>query len=151
MDFIAVISQELNVAPTYVKNVLDMLEEKSTIPFIARYRKEATGSMDEVEITAIRDKFKWLMEIEDRRNTILKSINEQGKLTAELKEKIEKANTLPELEDIYLPYKPKRKTKASMAKEKGLQPLADEIYKQKNIDVNALAAKFINEEKVSFL
>lgn len=150
MDFIAVISQELNVAPTYVKNVLDMLEEKSTIPFIARYRKEATGSMDEVEITAIRDKFKWLMEIEDRRNTILKSINEQDKLTAELKEKIEKANTLPELEDIYLPYKPKRKTKASMAKEKGLQPLADEIYKQKNIDVNALAAKFINEEKGVF-
>ena len=119
MDFSQKIAQELNLSKEYVQNVIELLAEGATIPFIARYRKEATGSMDEVLITAIRDRFKQLQEIEDRRSTILKSIHEQGKLTPELKKKIEEAQTLYELEDLYLPYKPKRKTRASVAKEKG--------------------------------
>ncbi|MDR1878296.1 MAG: RNA-binding transcriptional accessory protein, partial [Bacteroidales bacterium] len=108
MDFSVKIAQELHLSAQHVQNVIDLLAEGSTIPFIARYRKEATGSMDEVFITAIRDRFKQLLETEDRRASILKSINEQGKLTPELKQKIETAQTMCELEDLYLPYKPKR-------------------------------------------
>ena len=146
MDFSLKIAQELNLSKEHVQNVIDLLAEGATIPFIARYRKEATGSMDEVSITAIRDRFKQLLEIEDRRATILKSINEQGKLTPELKKKIETAQTLYELEDLYLPYKPKRKTRASVAKEKGLEPLADILYRQQNGNVEQWAGKFINSE-----
>jgi uncharacterized protein len=146
MDFSLKIAQELNLSKEHVQNVIEMLAEGATIPFIARYRKEATGSMDEVAITAIRDRFKQLLEMEDRRATILKTINEQGKLTPELKEKIESAQTLYELEDLYLPYKPKRKTRASIAKEKGLEPLADMLYRQQNGNVEQWALKFINSE-----
>ncbi|MDR1792924.1 MAG: RNA-binding transcriptional accessory protein [Bacteroidales bacterium] len=147
MDFAHRIAQELNLRAAEVANVLEMLAEGATVPFIARYRKEATGGMDEVKILLIRDRFKQLMEIEDRRATILKTINEQGKLTPELKAKIEKAQTLPELEDIYLPYKPKRKTKASIAKEKGLEPLAITIYNQKKGDIRQWAKAYINPQK----
>ncbi len=146
MDFSQKIAQELNLSKEHVQNVIDLLAEGATIPFIARYRKEATGSMNEVFITAIRDRFKQLLEIEDRRATILKSIHEQEKLTPELKKKIEEAQTLYELEDLYLPYKPKRKTRASIAKEKGLEPLADMLYKQLNGDPQQWATKFINSE-----
>jgi uncharacterized protein len=146
MNFSAKISQELNLSVEHVQNVIDLLAEGATVPFIARYRKEATGSMNEVFIMAVRDRFKQLLEIEDRRTAILKSINEQGKLTPELKEKIEKAETLQVLEDLYLPYKPKRKTRASIAKEKGLEPLADMLYSQGNGDVEQWAAEFINPE-----
>ena len=146
MDFSLKIAQEFNLSKEHVQNVIDLLAEGATIPFIARYRKEATGSMDEVSIAAIRDRFKQLLEMEDRRATILKSINEQGKLTPELKKKIEDAQTLYELEDLYLPYKPKRKTRASVAKEKGLDPLADMLYRQQNGDVKQWALKFVNSE-----
>jgi uncharacterized protein len=146
MNFSKKIAQELNLSATYVQNVIDLLAEGATIPFIARYRKEATGSMNEVSIAAIRDRFKQLMEIEDRRATILKSINEQGKLSPELKQKIEKAATLYELEDLYLPYKPKRKTRASIAKEKGLEPLAAILYQQLNGNVEQCALPYINAE-----
>ena len=146
MNFSQKIAQELNLSHEHVQNVIDLLAEGATVPFIARYRKEATGSMDEVSIIAIRDRFKQLLEIEDRRATILKSINEQGKLTPELKKKIEEAQTLYELEDLYLPYKPKRKTRASIAKEKGLEPLANMLYRQQNGDVEQWALKFINTE-----
>jgi uncharacterized protein len=146
MNFSQKIAQELNLSAQYVQNVIDLLAEGATIPFIARYRKEATGSMDEVSIINIRDRFKQLLEIEDRRATILKTINEQGKLTPELKKKIENAQTLYELEDLYLPYKPKRKTRASIAKEKGLEPLADLLYKQQNGNVEDWALQFVNPE-----
>ena len=146
MNFSTKIAQELNLSVEHVQNVIDLLTEGATIPFIARYRKEATGSMNEVFIIAVRDRFRQLLEIEDRRTAILKSINEQGKLTPELKGKIEKAETLQVLEDLYLPYKPKRKTRASVAKEKGLEPLADMLYKQQNGDVENWAAEFINLE-----
>ena len=146
MNFSTKIAQELNLAVEHVQNVIDLLAEGATVPFIARYRKEATGSMNEVFIIAIRDRFKQLLEMEDRRATILKSINEQGKLTPELKEKIEKAETLQVLEDLYLPYKPKRKTRASIAKEKGLEPLADILYRQQKGDVKQWAQQFVNPE-----
>ncbi|MDR0368683.1 MAG: RNA-binding transcriptional accessory protein [Bacteroidales bacterium] len=146
MNFSAKIAQELNLSVEHVQNVIDLLAEGATIAFIARYRKEATGSMNEVFIIAVRDRFKQLLEMEDRRTSILKSIHEQGKLTPELKEKIEKAETLQVLEDLYLPYKPKRKTRASIAKEKGLEPLSDMLYRQQNGDVKLWAAKFINPE-----
>lgn len=143
------ISAELNIAPKYVNAVVELLEGGATIPFIARYRKEVTGSMDEVNIAAIRDRLEELRELDARRATILKSIEEQGKLTEELKEKILEAETLSKLEDIYLPYKPKRRTRATIAREKGLEPLALKILAQENFDVNEEAAKYIvlSEEK----
>ncbi|MDR1181260.1 MAG: RNA-binding transcriptional accessory protein, partial [Bacteroidales bacterium] len=144
MDFSKQIAHELNFAQEYVQNVIDLLAEGATIPFIARYRKEAIGSMNEVSIMAIRDRLKQLQEMENRRTTILKTISEQGKLTPELQKKIERALTLPELEDLYLPYKPKRTTKASIAKEKGLEPLATMLYMQHNGSVEKWAEAYIN-------
>jgi protein Tex len=128
-----------------VRNVLLLLSEGATIPFISRYRKEMTGSLDEVQIADIRDLNDKLNEIEKRREAILKSIEEQGKMTPELKQKIETAETLTELEDLYLPYKPKKKTRASVAKEKGLEPLAAILMKQKEMNIMARAAEFIND------
>jgi uncharacterized protein len=147
MDFSIRIAKELNLAAREVASVLDLLAEGATVPFIARYRKEATGGMDELKIIAVRDRFKQLTEIENRRIVILQSINEQGKLTPELKTQIEAAQTLPELEDLYLPYKPKRKTRASLAKEKGLEPLAIRLYQQSRGDVRQWAAAYICPEK----
>ena len=112
-DLYSKIASEQNIALKKVEAVVTLLEEDATIPFIARYRKEATGSLDEVQIAGIRDRLEQLKELEKRRESILKSMLEMEKLTDELKQKIEAAATLTELEDIYLPYKPKRKTKAS--------------------------------------
>jgi uncharacterized protein len=147
MNFAQRIAHELSLDASKVSNVLDLLEKGATIPFIARYRKEASGGMDEVKILLIQNRFAQLMDIEERRATIIKSITEQDKLTPELKARIDAALTLPELEDIYLPYKPKRKTRASVAKEKGLEPLAVKLYKQYNGDVRKWAAEYINPEK----
>src|SRR5690606_2562862 len=117
------------------------------VPFIARYRKEMTGSLDEVQITAIRDRVQQLQDLDKRKEAVLKSITEQGKLTPELEQQIKEAETMAILEDIYLPFKPKRKTRASMAREKGLQPLAEKLLLQENIDVSEQAAGFIDAEK----
>ena len=146
-DLYSKIASEQNIALKKVEAVVALLEEDATIPFIARYRKEATGSLDEVQIAAIRDRLEQLKELEKRRESILKSMLEMEKLTDELKKKIEAAATLTGLEDIYLPYKPKRKTKASMAREKGLQPLADLLFEQKHNNIESEAAKFIDSEK----
>ena len=124
-----------------------MLDNGDTIPFIARYRKEATGSLDEVAIESIRDMRQKMLDVEKRRTFILNTLEEEGVITDELRLKIENAETLVELEDLYLPYKPKRKTRASIAKEKGLEPLADIILRQQNIDVKAKAEQFVSEEK----
>lgn len=144
---IEIIAAELKLKEQNVKAVIDLLTEGSTIPFIARYRKEMTGSMDEVQIAAIRDRNELLVALEERRDTILKSIEKQEKLTPQLAKAIAEATTLAELEDIYLPYKPKRKTKATVAREKGLEPLATTIFDQKEKNVDALAATFIDAEK----
>ncbi|MDX9695424.1 MAG: Tex family protein [Bacteroidales bacterium] len=129
-----------------VENTIKLLDEGATIPFISRYRKEVTGSLDEVQIEAIKDHVAKLKEIDNRRDTILKSIEEQGLLTDELKSKIENTHTLTELEDIYLPYKPKKKTRASKAKERGLEPLAKLIFKQQELNITAKAEQFITDD-----
>ncbi|NVJ47721.1 MAG: RNA-binding transcriptional accessory protein, partial [Cytophagia bacterium] len=147
MIYSNLIAQELSVANKQVEATIKLLEEGGTVPFIARYRKELTGSLDEVQIAAVRDRLQQLKELDKRREAILKSIEDQGKLTAELEKRIKDADTMSVLEDIYLPYKPKRKTKASVAREKGLEPLAHKVFEQESFDLEAEAAKYINEEK----
>ena len=142
-----IIAAELKVAEKQISATINLLDEGATVPFISRYRKELTGSLDEVQVAAIRDRVLQLRDLDKRREAILKSMTDLGKLTPELEKQINEAETISLLEDIYLPYKPKRKTRASMAKEKGLEPLALEIFKQQNFDLNAAAEKFIDTEK----
>ncbi len=144
--YIIKISTNLSVKDWQVKNTIQLFNEGATIPFISRYRKEATGSLDEVQIAAIKEMLAKLQEIDHRRETILKTIDEQGNLTDELKARIEQADTLTELEDIYLPYKPKKKTRATKAKEKGLEPLAKIIMKQQELNIEAKAQQFVTDE-----
>src|SRR5512136_1511676 len=144
---IAKIAQELTLTSKQVKATASLLGEGGTIPFIARYRKEATGSLDEVAITQIRDRLNQLAELDERREAILKSLEERGQLTDELKGKVLSAETMVVLEDIYLPFRPKRRTRATIAKEKGREPLAQLLFAQNEIDPLAEAAAFINPEK----
>jgi uncharacterized protein len=141
------IASELNLKLEQVTCVVELLAGGATIPFIARYRKEVTGSLDEVVLAAIRDRQEQLLELEKRRDAILKSIEKQERLTPELARLIEQAETLNELEDIYLPYKPKRKTRASVAKEKGLEPLATVLFEQQEKNIDALSKTFVDAEK----
>ena len=147
MNYDSKIASELGVRPQQVSATVALLEEGATVPFISRYRKEATGTLDEVQVAAIRDRLEQLKELDKRREAILKSIEEQGKLTPELKKAIDQAETMARLEDIYLPYKPKRKTKASVAKEKGLEPLATRIFAQHPLDIQSEASKYLDAEK----
>lgn len=142
-----IIATELSVAEKQVTATVNLLDEGATVPFISRYRKEVTGSLDEVQVATIRDRVLQLRELDKRREAILKSMTDLGKLTPELEQKINLAETLSVLEDIYLPYKPKRKTRASMAKEKGLEPLALQIFEQNKIDLDTEASSFIDTEK----
>lgn len=144
--YIEAISNAEQIEAKYIRNVLKLLSEGATIPFISRYRKEMTGSMDEVRIAEVRNQFLKLEEIDKRRETILKTIKDQGKLTPDLQKKIEEAETLTTLEDLYLPYKPKKKTRSSIAKEKGLEPLAAIIMKQKELNIAGKAEEFITTE-----
>ncbi len=143
------ISKELGIPENGVKTVLNLFEEGATIPFIARYRKEKTGGLNEEQLREIEERFAYLTLLENRKETVLKSIEEQGKLTEELKNKIIAAEKLQEVEDLYLPYKPKRRTRATVAKEKGLEPLAEFLLNNAGFDgdLNEKAAEFINEEK----
>ena len=143
---IARIADELKLTTQQVEVVVKLLAEGATIPFMARYRKELTGSLDEVALAAIRDRHEQLVELDARKEAILKSIEKQGFLTPELAKLVNKAETMTELEDIYLPYKPKRKTRASMAKEKGLEPLATILFEQNKIDLESTASTFVNSE-----
>jgi protein Tex len=140
------IAQKLSIKPSQVETVLQLLSEGSTIPFIARYRKDSTGALDEVQIQQIQDENKSMNEFAERKTFIEKTITEQGKMTDELQAKIDAAITITQLEDIYLPYKQKRKTKAVVARENGLQPLADMLLAQTDIDVEKEATAFINEK-----
>ncbi len=124
------ISQQLNISLKSLTATIELLDEGSTVPFIARYRKEVTGNLDEVQIRSIEEKLAYFRELEDRRETVLETIDAQGKLTPELRARIESVLEKTELEDLYLPYKPKRRTKASIAREKGLEPLAQYIWDQ---------------------
>jgi uncharacterized protein len=141
------IAEELNVSTEQVINTTALLESGATVPFIARYRKELTGSLDEVAVTDIRDRLKQLQELDKRRDAILKSIEEQGKLTDQLKAQLMDALTMTDLEDLYLPYKPKKRTKATIAREKGLEPLAKLIMAKRELDPYRKAALFVNPEK----
>ena len=148
-QMIEIIAGELTLKTGQVKNTITLLDEGNTVPFIARYRKEMTGSMDEEQIRAVEDRIKYLRTLEERKATVLKSIEEQGKLTPELAEKINAAMKLQEVEDLYLPYKPKRKTRATVAKAKGLAPLADLILAQEITEGNPMeyAAEYVSTEK----
>ncbi len=146
-NIILKVAKALSLGVSQTRAVIQLFDEGATVPFIARYRKEQTDSLDEVAIMNIRDEANRLRALEDRREAILESIEKQGKLTEELKEKITSAETIAELEDLYLPYKPKRKTRATAAREKGLEPLAEKLFAQHDFDVLEEAALFISEEK----
>jgi uncharacterized protein len=143
--YVHLLAMNLNLVPWQVENTLKLLEAKATIPFISRYRKEATGSLDEVQIGEIKDTYASYEELDKRREAIIKSIEEQGLLTDDLRNKLLNATHLTEIEDLYLPYKPKKKTRASVAKEKGLEPLAAIIFKQADRDIHHTAAQYLND------
>ena len=142
------IAQSISVPMQGLISTISLFDEGGTVPFIARYRKEATGNLDEVKILAIQEKLEYHRELEERKSTVVDSIKEQGKLTPELQAKIEKTLDKSELEDLYLPYKPKRKTKASVAREKGLEPLALYLWEQvsNGTPLADFAATFVNAE-----
>ena len=142
------IAAELKLITKQVHATALLLDDGATVPFISRYRKEATGSLDEVAVTAIRDRLNQLAELDARRDAIIKSLEERNLLTDELSEKIDKAQTMTELEDIYLPFRPRRRTRATIAKEKGLEPLAQLLFQQQlQTDPNTEAAAFVHPEK----
>ena len=141
--FHKMISAALNISEKQVSNTLNLLKDGATIPFISRYRKEATGGLDEVQVENIKTQYDKLCEIVKRKETILTTINEQGKLTAELQKRIESTWDTTELEDIYLPYKPKRKTRAEAARQKGLEPLAMVLMLQRENNLDVKAATFV--------
>ncbi|MFT3935966.1 MAG: Tex-like N-terminal domain-containing protein [Chitinophagaceae bacterium] len=145
LKYIQKIAEKLSIGIKQVISVHDLQAEGGTIPFIARYRKEATGNLDEVVIGNVAEEIKYFAELDKRKETVIKTIEALGKLTPELKQRIEDCYEANVLEDIYLPYKPKRKTKATQAIEKGLQPLADIIFKQGAENPEASAAAFVNE------
>ena len=124
------IIETTSLKPFQVEHTVELLQEGATVPFIARYRKEHTGELDEVQIRAVEEQFTYFCELEERKISVLKTIEEQGKLTPELRERIENSRQKTEVEDLYLPYKPKRRTKATIARERGLEPLADLIAAQ---------------------
>ncbi|HFC01060.1 MAG TPA: RNA-binding transcriptional accessory protein, partial [Phaeodactylibacter sp.] len=143
------LAQQLNISQKQIENTARLLEEGATVPFISRYRKETTGSLDEVAVAEIQKQIKKLKELEKRREMILESIESQGKLTDSLRARIESTMDATELEDLYLPYKKKRKTRASLAKEKGLEPLAKKLFEQREHNVESLAKHFVNNEVTS--
>ncbi len=148
MTIIEKLTEEFKLKPFQVENTVNLIDDGNTIPFIARYRKEATGSLDDQILRQLADRLNYLRNMDETREKIKASISEQGALTEELSDAIDSALTLTELDDLYRPYKKKRKTRASVAKEKGLQPLADLIYAQEkdSIEPIALAKDFVNSE-----
>ena len=149
MDILKALTEEFSLKPFQVENTVKLIDEGNTIPFIARYRKEATGSLDDQVLRELDERLKYLRNMDETREKIKASIEEQGALTEEISAAIDSAKTLTELDDIYRPYKKKRKTRASVAKEKGLEPLAELIYEQRPVTPEpiAIAADYINGER----
>ena len=141
-----ILSQELKQKQEYVENVIALLDEGNTIPFIARYRKEMHGTMDDTTLRTLETRLNYLRNLQERREEVKKSIETQGKLTEELSVAIDQAQTMTEVEDLYRPYKQKRRTRGSMAREKGLAPLAEAIFAQDGSDPAELAKDYLNEE-----
>ena len=147
-DHLNSISREMALQPGQIRATAMLLEEGATVPFIARYRKEATGSLDETLVATIRDRLAQLEALDKRRGAVLKSLREHEKLTDELENRLHRAGTLAEIEDIYLPFRPKRRTRAAIAREQGLEPLALMLFEQNPaIDPTAQAQEFINPEQ----
>jgi uncharacterized protein len=140
------VAKKLGLHEWQVENTIRLLEDEATIPFISRYRKEMTGCLDEVKLMNIKEEYERLKELDKRRESVIKSIEEQEKMTPELREKIDSSLTMSELEDIYLPFRPKRRTRATVAKEKGLEPLAEIIMKQNEADPEGRAEEFLNDQ-----
>ncbi len=149
MDILKILQTEFSVSEFHIKNIVDLIDDGNTIPFIARYRKEMTGSCDDQKLREINDRLTYLRNLEKRKDEVLSSIEEQGKLTDEISAAVAAAITLAEVEDIYRPYKQKRKTRASVAKEKGLEPLAELLFSftLSGADLNEIAAEYVNPEK----
>ena len=148
MDILQVITEELGVRKGQVEAAVGLIDEGCTIPFIARYRKEVTGSLNDEQLRDLNERLTYLRNLEERKAAVLKSIEEQGALTPELQKQIADALTLVVVEDLYRPYKPKRRTRATIAKEKGLEPLAELILGQTtNVPLLESAAAFVSEEK----
>ena len=147
MDYSLKLSKEFSLRADHSANIISLIDEGNTIPFIARYRKEMTGSCDDQVLREFSDRLKYLRNLDKRKEEIATSITEQGKMTDEIMIALAGAETLTEAEDIYRPFKQKRKTRASVATEKGLKPLADFILEQTDGDLNAKAQEFISEEK----
>ena len=147
-NIVTTVAKELSLREDYVQNIISLLDDGNTVPFIARYRKEMHGSMDDQTIRALADRVQYLRNLEQRKTEVLSSIEEQGKLTDELKEQIEAAVTLAEVEDLYRPYKQKRRTRATIAKERGLEPLAELILTLgEGKTLAEIATDFIDPEK----
>ncbi len=144
------VSKETGVKPSQAEQVIKLLEEGNTVPFIARYRKEQTGSLDEVQIKAVEDRYNYIQQLEQRKEEVIRLIDEQGKLTEDLRDSIDKATVLQRIEDLYRPFKQKRRTKATIAKEKGLEPLASALLSFPKESLTSLAASYINSEKEVF-
>ncbi|MCC7517514.1 MAG: RNA-binding transcriptional accessory protein, partial [Pseudomonadales bacterium] len=141
------IAQELSVRPEQVKAAVALLDDGATVPFIARYRKEVTGALDDTQLRTLDERLGYLRELEARRQTVLESIREQGKLAPELEQAVQAAGTKQQLEDLYLPYKPKRRTKAQIAREAGLAPLAQTLLDNPALDPLVVAATYLNAEQ----
>ena len=148
MQFAPVIAKDLSVRPAQVEAALELLETGATVPFIARYRKEKTGELDERQLRQIEEQFAYLTELTNRKQTVLESIEGQGKLTDELRDRIQRCTSKTELEDLYLPYRPKRRTRATIAREKGLEPLAQQIAQ---LNKTGEAIKSLEELTANFI
>src|SRR5215210_6659595 len=148
--FVAIIASEVNCRPQQVEAAAELFAEGATVPFVARYRKEVTGGLEDLQLENLAKRREYFLELTERRDAILESIREQGKLTGELEAAIRAATGKQELEDLYLPYKPKRRTRAQIAREKGLEPLADALLAHgadRTADPVALAGAFVDAEK----
>ena len=145
MNITQILSQELSATAAQITAAVELLDDGATVPFIARYRKEATGGLDDTQLRQLAERLQYLRELEERKAVVLKSIEEQGKLSDDLRAQIEAADNKTALEDLYLPYKPKRRTKAQIAREHGLQPLADMLLAEQPQDVEAAAQGYLNE------
>src|SRR5687768_1018390 len=148
-QIVTTVARELSLSPQQVASTLTLFGEGNTLPFIARYRKEATGGLDEIQLRDLRDRAQYLGELDERRAAIIKSITEQGKLDDALRATIDKAETKQALEDLYLPYKPKRRTRATIARERGLGPLAELLWARTTSDtaLETAAANYVDAEK----
>ena len=146
-EILSILSEELGINLSQIESTVKLIDEGNTIPFIARYRKEVTGGLDDVQLRKLFDRLTYLRTLEEKKEDVIRLIGEQDKLTPEIEQAVKNAKTLQEIEDIYRPFRPKRRTRATVAKEKGLEPLAKLIMEQEEEDIASAAEGFVNPEK----